>query len=197
VYAMTITNKRPSLIKALSCACAALILGTGCTAVVASGAAVVGYMSLEEEANFTEQNYAVADYMIQQASTFIDRRRDLIIAQPLSDSLQPGMGSTISKMIPERVGIRLSQLGYRMDLSHVATAADTNYLKPATVAGEKPDFMLSGTYTRRRNEMDVNMRIVDMRSGRVVSVYDYILPLTREAKKLAQPKPKIVRLTDR
>lgn len=106
------------------------------------------------------------------------------------------MSSTISKMIPEQIGIRLSQLGYRMDLSRVATGTDTNYLKPSITTGEKPDFILSGTYLRRRIEMDVNMRIIDVKAGRVIAAYDYIIPLTREVNDLATPEPKIVRMTD-
>ena len=147
----------------------------------------------QQETNFTEQNYAVADYLSGQAYSFINKR-DLIVAELLTDQEQPGMTSTLSKMIPEQVGIRLSQLGYRMDLSKVATSADTNYLKPSIASGEKPDFVVSGTYLRRRIEMDVSMRIIDVRAGRVVAAYDYILPLTRETNEMATPAPKIERV---
>ncbi|MEZ5815440.1 MAG: FlgO family outer membrane protein [Alphaproteobacteria bacterium] len=197
---MAITNSmrraRPPALKTLTCACAALVLLGGCTKVILGGAAVVGYMSMEEEANFNAQNYAVADYMIQQAAPFINRHKDLIIAEPLGDSMHPGMSSILSKMIPERVGTRLSQLGYRVDLSQVISEADTNYLKPATVKGEKPDFALSGTYTRRHKDMDVKLRIADIRSGRVIAVYDYVLPLSHETRKMSEPKPQIIRMND-
>lgn len=190
---MTITTKNRAIAKAVSCACAVLILGNGCTA-IALNTAAHGIFP-QEETNFNQQSYAVADYLIQQASTFI-KRGDLIIAQPLSDSEQPGMSSNFSKMIPEQIGVRLSQLGYRMDLSSVASSPDTNYLKPSIANGEKPDFVLSGTYMRRRIEMDVSMRIVDIKAGRVIASYDYIMPLTREVNKLATPTPKIIRMSD-
>lgn len=175
------------------CLLASLTLLGGCSSEFLNTAAYDIFP--QEETNFTPQNYAVADYLIQQANTFIGRT-DLIIAEPLTDVEQPGMSSTISKMIPEQIGIRLSQLGYRMDLSQVATAADTNYLKPSIATGEEPGFVLSGTYMRSRTEMDVNMRIIDKNAGRVIAAYDYILPLTREINNLATPKPKIVRMTD-
>ena len=149
----------------------------------------------QRDLNMTPQNYAAADYLISQANTFINRRYDLIIIEPLNDVNQPGMTSQISKMIPEEIGIRLSQLGYRIDLGNVATAADTNYLRPAISKGEKPDYVLSGTYHRKRNEMDVSLRIVDIGEQRVLASYDYILPLTNDMEDLAKPQPKIVRVT--
>ncbi len=147
-----------------------------------------------EDINFTSQNYSAADYLIQQAKPFVDRY-SVIQAQPLSDTDQPNMESTYGKMVPEQIGIRLSQLGYRMDLSTVATAADTNYLKPAASSLKKdPDFILSGTFTRRRVEVDVSTRIIDTRNGRVIAVFDYTLPRSREVDDLAKPIPKITRV---
>jgi len=187
------TKTRSRFSRTWLCALAALSLGSGCSASTIN-TATYGIFP-QEEINFKEQNYAAADYLIQQARTFI-KRGDLVMAEALTDSNQPGMSSTISKMIPEQIGIRLSQLGYRMDLSRVSTGADTNYLKPSITRGEKPDFVLAGTYLRRRIEMDVSLRIVDTRAGRVIASYDYIMPLNRETAELAQPKPKIVRMGD-
>ena len=146
--------------------------------------------------NFIEKNYAVADYLYQQARTFIGRR-DLVIAEPLTDTQQEGMSSTIGKMIPEQIGIRMSQLGVRMDLSKVATTEDINYLKPSISKGEKVDFVLSGTFTRNRSDVNVSMRMIDKREQRVIASFDYILPMNRETRDLAQPQPKIIRLTDK
>lgn len=157
------------------------------------GGATYGLLSQEEETNFTEQSYAVADYLIQPAQSFI-RNGDLIIAEPLTDAEHPGMSSTLSKMIPERIGVRFSQLGYRTDLSKVATTEDVNYLKPSITKGEKPDFVLSGNYRARRDELDINMRIIDVRGNRVISAFDYVMPLSRDLKELATPKPQIMRV---
>ncbi|HOO81510.1 MAG TPA: FlgO family outer membrane protein [Alphaproteobacteria bacterium] len=185
-------TKQPLLSKKdCLCALAVLMLASGCSP-EALNTAAYGIFP-QEQTNFKEQNYAAADYLIQQARTFIGRG-DLLIAKPLSDTNQPSMSSTISKMIPEQIGIRLSQLGYRMDLSGVATGPDINYLKPSITREEKPDFVLSGTYLRRRIEMDVSLRIVDIKAGRVVASYDYILPLNRETAELSKPQPKIVRM---
>ena len=165
---------------------------SGCTMALLDSAAAGIFPN--EDVNFTSQNYSAADYLVQQAKPFIDRYA-VIQAQPLSDTDHPEMESTYGKMVPEQIGIRLSQLGYRMDLANVATAADTNYLKPSASAMKKnPEFILSGTFTRRRIEVDVSTRIIDTRNGRVVAVFDYTLPRSREVDELARPKPKIMRV---
>lgn len=169
----------------------ALVFTGGCTAAFLDTAA--HGIFVQEETNFSEKNYAAADYLIQQGKSFISRHA-LITAQPLSDVNQPNMESQFGKMVPEQIGIRLSQLGYRMDLQHVATAEDTNYLRPAISSNEKTDFVLSGTFHRRRIEMDVSVRMIDTRNNRVVAVFDYTLPLNREIADLARPQPKIMRL---
>ena len=174
---------------------ACFLLVGACTAQNAIiGGVTYGLLSQEEDINFTEQSYAVADYLIQPAQTYI-KRYDLIVAEPLKDSQHPGMSSTLSKMIPERIGTRFSQLGYRVDLSEVSTGGDGDHLT-ASAKGEKPKFILSGSYLRRRDEMDVNMRIIDARAGRIISSFDYIVELSRDLEKLSEPKPQILRVTN-
>jgi len=148
----------------------------------------------QEHVNFTERNYAVADYLVGQIKTYVGRN-DLVVAMPLKDRDHPEMASDLSKMIPEQVGVRFSQLGYRMDLEPVLTSPDTNYFKPADSERKTPDFILSGTFLRHRTEMDVSMRIMDAKTSRVVAAFDYVLPLSREVDDMSRPQPKIMRMT--
>lgn len=168
---------------------AALIL-SGCTAAFLNTAARGIFP--QDDTNFTQQNYAVADYLIQQGRSYI-KTSDIIVAEPLKDTMQPNMSSDLSKSVPEQIGIRLSQLGYTLDLSNVASE-DAKASNMMGALGD-PDFILSGVFTRRRLEMDVSMRITEVDSGRVVAVFDYVMPLTREVAKMAEPQPKIIRMT--
>lgn len=190
---MAITIKSKTRLRVLSCAAAAMFIGAGCDPQMLDTASFGIFP--QQETNWTQQNYAVADYLTQQTNSYIGRG-DLIAAKPLVDTEQPGMASDISKMIPEQIGTRLAQLGYRMDLSQVAYAADPNYIAPNLRAGEKPGYILSGSYTRRRTEMDVNIRITGAQTGRVIAAHSYVMPRTREVNELATPEPKIVRMTD-
>lgn len=174
----------------------ALIVLSGCTTVLA-GAGIVAADQIinEEDPNFAAQNYAVADFLIQQAETFI-HPDDLIAAEPLTDIEAPEISTTIAKLIPEQIGIRLSQLGYRMDLSQVTTSNDTSYLRPAMKKNEKPDFIITGNYLRKTNrDVDVKTRIIDLKNNRIVAVFDYPIHMTRGVRELSEPKPKIIRTT--
>lgn len=169
---------------------------SGCTAVLA-GAGIVAADQIfnEEDPNFAAQNYAVADFLIQQADTFIGRD-DLIAAEPLRDIQTPEISTTIAKLIPEQIGVRLSQLGYRLDLGEVTTMADTNYLRPSMRSGEKPDFIITGSYLRKTNkDIEVKARIVDLKNERIVAVFDYPIHMTRGVRDLSTPKPRIIRTT--
>ena len=174
----------------------ALTALSGCTVALATAGYVAADRIInEEDPNFAAQNYAVADFLIQQARTYIGRQH-LVTAEPLTDIQSPEISTTIAKLIPEQIGIRLSQLGYRVDLSEVTTSADTSYLRPSLKSGEKPDFIITGNYLRKTNrDIDVKTRIIDLKNDRIVAVFDYEVNMTRGVKELSEPKPKIIRTT--
>lgn len=166
---------------------------SGCTAVVAGAGFVAANEQLKDGPNFAGQNYAVADFLIQQADTFISPK-DLITVEPLTDIQSPEISTTIAQIIPEQIGVRLSQLGYRVDLSQVTTTPDTNYLRPDLKPGEKPNFILTGNYLRKNRDLDVKTRIIDLEKNRIVAVFDYTIKMTGDIRALSAPKPKIMRV---
>ncbi len=186
-------SSKLSLIAALALAPFAL---SSCeVALLGAGYVAADQIFNEDDPNFAAKNYAVADFLIQQANTFIGRD-DLIAAEPLTDIETPEVSTTIAKLIPEQIGIRLSQLGYRMDLSEVTTGNDTSYLRPEKQAGEKPDFLITGNYLRKNSrDVEIKTRIVDLNNNRIVAVFDYPMTMTRGVQDLSTPKPKIFRTT--
>lgn len=179
--------------------CAVLLL-SGCAAATAN--AVLGkagsnfyqYFS-QDDPNLIEKNYAAADYLVQQATTFIRKDRDVIKASPLTDIEEPEVFTTIAKVIPEQVGTRLSQLGYKVDMSEVSEAVDEVYLQGINVKQDAARFILSGTYRERdRSNLDVSLRIVDVKTGRFVGGFDYILPVRGGLRELSKPETRIFRV---
>lgn len=164
---------------------------SGCDAVLAGGAIVAANEAFKDGPNVTAQNYAVADYLAQQADSFIEPN-DLIRVEPLTDVEAPDISTDLARVIPEQIGVRLSQLGYRVDLSAVTTTPDTSYLKGA--AGEQPSFILGGNYLRKWGETDIKTRIIDLKNNRVVAAFDYILESGYEIRKMNDPKPRIMRV---
>lgn len=144
----------------------------------------------QEKVNLTEKSYAAADYIDQQARNFVSKT-SLIRAVPLEDADEPRLTSDFAKQVPEQVGIRLGQLGYRLDLSGVLVTENTDYLRPGMGAGEQPRFILGGTYARRRTDVDVSLRIMDAQSQRVVAVFDYSMPMDRGIGDASKPEARI------
>ena len=149
-----------------------------------------------EEVNLTERNYAVADYLIQQGGDFVSKQH-LIRAMPLHDKLVPDASSDFARIMPEQMGMRLAQLGYRVDLQPVMNQAKgTNYLQPQMKAGEEPDFVLSGSYLREKQNLHVSTNITNVRTGRIVAVFDHTLPLNKYINQLAAPKAQIFKVPE-
>ncbi len=149
-----------------------------------------------DEINLTESNYAAADYLIQQGRHYIKKYdRDLIVVEPLTDQLEPRMSSELGKIIPEEIGIRLAQLGYRTDIEAVKTIDDPNYMRPAIKKGENPDFILTGNYLRGNEHLDVNLRIVKVSNGQIVSAFNYKIPMTYQIGELSMPQTQIFRIS--
>lgn len=171
----------------------AVILLSGCSSVLMDPS--VYKIFQEESVNVTAKSYAAADYLDQQARHFVNHSV-LLQAQPLEDAYEPRLTSRVAKLIPEQVGIRLAQLGYRVDLSPVLVSDNPNYLKPAMSAGESPRFILTGTYARRRTDMDVSLRILDSASNRIVSTFDYTMPMDRDIGEMSAPEARIFKTSE-
>jgi len=168
---------------------------SGCTtAILGAGAFAANRAYYAEGTDFAAQNYAVADYLYQQAETFV-KPKHIVTAEPLTDLEAPEVTTLIANIIPEQIGVRLSQLGYQMDLSDVSTSADTEYLRPR-LEGQKPDFILTGNYIRDGNELDVKTRIIDLNNKRVVATFDYNIEVSGDIRDLSQPQAKIMRVSD-
>lgn len=169
----------------------AAFLLQGCSAVM-MGANAVKEVSTEyflgEQVNLNEKSYAAADYIVGQARTYI-YDYDLIKVEPLVSLDTPDLTSDFAHIVPEQMGARFVQLGYRMDLSAVVPAMDQSFADSPDTKG-KPDLYLRGTYKVAELGMQVSVRLVKD-TGRVVGAFTYHLPYDRDVKHLAAPKPQI------
>lgn len=183
---------RPPRIYRFAILLAATIFLSGCSASSAFLDTYPGGIFQNEDVNLLDKNYAAADVLVHQAHTFFDPG-DVIKAVPLSDIEEPNIYAKIGRMIPEQVGIRFSQLGYNMDLRDVITSPDANYLKPAP-SNADPDFILTGSYIRRRSDLDIQLRIMQTDTARIIAAFNYSIPLSRQVAELAEPETRIMKL---
>ncbi len=152
----------------------------------------------EEDPNLVAQNYAVADYLLQQARTFVTPQTN-IVAMPLTDSQTPDISIKLAKIIPEQIGTRFIQLGYDVDLNNVATEVQPSYTQNEPLQSSSPheaDVLITGNYIRKNNnEIDVKLRMVEVKTDRVIASFDYAVHISRGIQSLSEQKPKIIRMT--
>lgn len=140
----------------------------------------------EDNTNMTERNYGAADYLVQQAGSYMKNGK-LVKALPMRDVEEPVLTAKIGRIIPEQVGIRLAQLGYNVDVSEVSSSPESDYLR----GGGAPDFTLSGTYQRKGQDLIVHLRITQVHGGNVVGAFDYSMPMDYGMADMAKPQTRI------
>ena len=145
------------------------------------------------DVNLKEKNYAAADYMAGQIGKYVNANHT-ILATPLEEVDHAGISSPLGYAIPEGVGLRFIALGYHVWLHEVAANANAG-LYPPPPKGEKPDFILKGTYLPKNKQVDVHLRLISTKSQQVVASFDYPLALSSEVKELSQTKTRIFRVS--
>lgn len=167
----------------------------GCTpfTVAAGGGAAAYHFLYEDDVNLLQHNYAAADYLDQRMRGVI-ARSSLIRAVPLTNSDVPSLDADMAFFIPEDIGERFIQLGYKVDLAQVSTIEDTRNPAPAQYMEDEADFILSGAYRQVGKEVEISLRVTNAQSGKRIASFDYVVATTRGMRSASKPEPKIVRV---
>lgn len=166
---------------------------SACTQIVAGTALSYGYEFFKDpDVSIKEKSYAAADFMDQQISNFISKFETIKVI-PLKDTDRPTLSADMAQLIPEQVGMRFMQLGYKVDVSAVSSMANESVTYGTR---HKPGYILTGSYTKQFSEMDVSLRVVGADSGRLVGSFDYTTPITWEMRRQAKPEAQIFRVEE-
>lgn len=189
---------RRGVLSLLACVAVFPVL-TGCTekimfrgAITTMTAAMEGVF-MRTDVNLKEKNYAAADFLAQRLKPAAGFGR-LIAVRALSEVDNPGITSPLGTKIPEEIGLRLMDLGYKVDIRDVATGPNDGLYNGVPASAGLPAFVLTGSYLRNRDDMDVHLRVVDAGSGQVVAAFDYKLLLSVEVRKLSETPVRIYRV---
>lgn len=164
-----------------------LIFMGGCSLAVLQAASE--NIFVREDVNLAKKSHAAADLLISQAHTHLNRVTPIAVA-PLSELLQPEISSAFGAVVSEQAGVRLSQLGYNVQLENVSAYADLEAPRP-----EKPKVLLTGTYNPTSSNISVSLRMVNLETRRIIGSFDYKLPMTRELEELSRPQPRVFKLS--
>ena len=162
---------------------------TGFKAVTAGIAASAGGVFSSPNVNLKEKNYAAADFLAGKVGHRISAF-DVIRAEPLQEADHPGITSPLGRFIPEGVGLRLTDLGYRVQLDKVSSSEVALY--PSAKSDTK--YVLSGIYTVQKKHVDVILQIVDARTGVSVGRFEYDLLSSSEVRQMAETEPRIMKV---
>lgn len=170
------------------------LLGCGITrfdvATAAIGAATQGLFS-DPQVNLREKNYAAADYLVQQSGNYMNYT-GTIEARALAEADNPGAVSALGRRISDDIGQRLAELGYTVNLSQVSSEVDKKLYPPAGT--QAPEFILTGSYLKKKKKIEVYLRIMEAATQRIVSSFNYTMPYSSELRRLGDADTQIIRL---
>lgn len=138
-------------------------------------------------------NYAAVDKLMSQSGRNITKSTPMLVST-VADVNNVESSSTLGRAITEQVSARLAQKGYKIaelklrqgiSVQQGGTynpGASGEYLLSRDVrdiSGEhKAAAAITGTYSVGQTQVLVNLRLIDIRSGSVITAYDYVLPKT-------------------
>ncbi|MCM2343540.1 MAG: FlgO family outer membrane protein [Alphaproteobacteria bacterium] len=144
------------------------------------------------DVNLTSSNYAAADMLVQQSQAHLSQNTILALGA-LSDLKDPESRAPFGKMVAGQVGARLVQLGYNVNIPDdigTVSAGDMPAspaqpvikapLEGTAVSVGNVQAMVTGHYVRSGSDVLINLRLVDMGTGRIWGAYDYNLPITNQ-----------------
>lgn len=178
------------------------------SAVLVSGCAVTEELNRElfdtRKVNLTDSAYAAADMLAQQTKSHINQMTPVRIGV-LTDVTTPNETTAFGNHIANQIGSRFVQLGYNVRSVPLPPAMTPNMaatpgtvMNPMAVGGApvpmqtgilpsmaKNECLLTGTYTRMKDNILVSLRILQAPDSRVVAAYDYTVPMTREMNEMS------------
>lgn len=137
-------------------------------------------------------NYDAVDSLLKRAGEQITPQTPLLVST-IGDVNNVETSSTLGRTISEQLSARLAQKGYTVAELKLRSgiSIQTGGLSPETsgeyllsrnvsdIAGQhKAAAALTGTYAVGAKNVMVSLRLLDIRSGTVITAYDYVLPKT-------------------
>lgn len=139
-------------------------------------------------------NYAAIDALMSRAGKNINKNTPMLVGT-VGDVNNVETSSTLGRTITEQLSARLAQKNYKVAELKLRQginvqeggfnpAGSGEYLLSRDVrniSGEhKAAAAVTGTYAIGADSVLVNLRLIDIRSGNVITAYDYVLPKTAD-----------------
>lgn len=151
--------------------------------------------------NLADSSYAAVDMLAQQTKSRMTAGTPLKIAV-LTDVTTPNETTAFGQQVSSQLGSRFVQLGYNVqsvpmhpnmiESAALSPGAPTplSGAPQARQMGQQPsmgrgDALVTGTYTRMKDTLQVNLKILQAPDQKIIAAYDYSLPMTRDLRDIS------------
>ena len=154
--------------------------------------------SNEPHVSMRDMSYQAADRLMAQTQKSLPAGTPILVGT-LNDVNQMETSTALGRMIAEQVGARFVQRGWTVsdvrfrnainvketrdnkdEAGEFFLSRDTSVLKGEQDVGA----VVTGTYVHARNEVLVNLRMIDARTSRILAATDYRLPANSDVRAL-------------
>lgn len=175
---------------------AACLLATALSACTSAVKSPEGFSTSQK--SLMSYNYTAIDELMSRAGRTINKNTPMLVGT-VGNVNDVESSSTLGRTITEQVSARLAQKGYKVaelklrqgisvQRGGLDQSSSGEYLLSRDVrniSGEhKAAAAVTGTYSVGADSVLVNLRLIDIRTGNVMTGYDYVLPKTADVSSM-------------
>jgi TolB-like protein len=146
--------------------------------------------------SFKSYNYQAVDRLLKDADKKIKKDAPMLVTT-IGETNNVEASSTFGRTLSEQVGARLAQQGYK--IAELKLRQGISIQESTFEPKNSGEFLLSrnvneistkhkaataitGTYTVGVKKVLVNLRLIDIRTGNIITAYDYEIPKTDDVE---------------
>lgn len=143
--------------------------------------------------NTTEYNYGAADALIGQAKGLVSLNDPISIGTLHPVNLKPTERiPPFGKVVADQIGTRLVQLGYNVNDLGIGVAdanemTERDWISQGMASNSAA--IITGNYTISEYDVMVNLRMLNVKTGRILAATDYRVPLGSDTYKMINRDP--------
>ena len=147
-------------------------------------------------ASFGGMTYEATDRLISASRPRVEAGASVLVASLVNvDNLE--QSSTFGRMVAEQASGRLAQLGYmirepklRGSLAIKRRTGELMLSRDLMQLGrsQQAQAVVTGTYAVGGENIYVNLRLIALGSGQILSAVDYLVPIDRDVRRMTLPE---------
>ena len=151
-------------------------------------------------ASFGGATYDATDRLLAGSQVRIDDKASILVASLVNvDDLEKS--STFGRMVAEQASGRLAQLGYtirepklRGSMAIRRKTGELMLSRELLQLGhtQAAQAVVTGTYAVGGQNIYVNLRLIALGSGQIMSAVDYLVPIDRDTRRMTLPEGQVI-----